>query len=134
MSDYRCLHFIDPLFNKASQLRTNSYFTMMAYLGQNLTRMTLGQLCSALWDFRSRPVVKQPGIEPGSVVTPLALRCSALDRCATREPPRVVFTNVSQKNALKIQGALLDSQQTTFTHLFFFYCSFYNAGVSNSFN
>ena len=27
----------------------------------------------------------QPGIEPGSVVMPLALRCSALDRCATRQ-------------------------------------------------
>ena len=27
----------------------------------------------------------QPGIEPGSVVMPLALRCSALDRCATQE-------------------------------------------------
>jgi hypothetical protein len=26
-----------------------------------------------------------PGIEPGSVVTPLALRCSALDHCATQE-------------------------------------------------
>ena len=30
----------------------------------------------------------QPGIEPGSVVTPLALICSALDRCATREPSK----------------------------------------------
>jgi hypothetical protein len=30
--------------------------------------------------------VIQPGIESGSAVTPLALRCSALDRCATREP------------------------------------------------
>ena len=47
--------------------------------------MTLGQLCNALWDSRSRPVVIQPGIEPGSVVTPLALRCSAYDRCATLE-------------------------------------------------
>ena len=26
------------------------------------------------------------GIEPGSVVTPLELRCSDLDSCATREP------------------------------------------------
>ena len=32
------------------------------------------------------PIVIQPGIEPGSVVTPVALRCSALDRCSTREP------------------------------------------------
>ena len=59
-------------------------FTMTAYC-QTLTRTTLGQLCSALWDSQSRPVVIQPGIEPGPVVTPLALRCSALDRCATRE-------------------------------------------------
>ena len=49
-----------------------------------LTRTTLGQLCSALWDSRSRPEVIQPGIEPGSVVTPLALRCSALDSCTTQ--------------------------------------------------
>ena len=28
----------------------------------------------------------QPVIEPGSVVITLALRCSVLDRCATREP------------------------------------------------
>jgi hypothetical protein len=30
--------------------------------------------------------VIQPGFKLGTVVTPLALRCSALDRCATREP------------------------------------------------
>jgi hypothetical protein len=54
---------------------------MTAYAGQTLTRATLGQLCAALWDSQSRPVGIQPGIEPGSVVTPLALRCSALDRC-----------------------------------------------------
>ena len=49
------------------------------------TRTTLGQLCVALWDSQSRTDVIQPGFEPGIVVTPLALRCSALDRCATRE-------------------------------------------------
>ncbi|KAM9437983.1 dolichyldiphosphatase 1-like isoform 2-T2 [Salvelinus alpinus] len=42
------------------------------------------QLCATLWDSQSRPVVIKPGIEPGSVV--MALRCSALDRCATWEP------------------------------------------------
>ena len=52
---------------------------MMAYPGQTLT--TLGQLCATI----SRPVVKEPGIELGSVVTPIALRCSVLDCCATRE-------------------------------------------------
>ena len=57
---------------------------MTAYPGK--TRTTLGKLCDALWEFQSRPVVIQPGIEPGSVVMPPAMRCSALDRCATREP------------------------------------------------
>ena len=46
---------------------------MTAYPGQTLTRTMLGQLCAALWDSQS-----QPGIEPGSEVMPLALRCSAL--------------------------------------------------------
>jgi hypothetical protein len=57
---------------------------MTAYPGQTLT--TLGQLCVTPWDSQSQPVVIQPGIKPGSVVTPLALRCHAVDRCATREP------------------------------------------------
>ena len=57
---------------------------MMAYPGQ--TRTTLGQLCAALWDSQSRADVTQPGSEPGSVVMPLALRCSALERCASQEP------------------------------------------------
>jgi hypothetical protein len=59
---------------------------MAAYPGQTLTQTTLGQLCAALWDSKSQPVVIQPGIKPGSVVTLLALRCSAVDCCATREP------------------------------------------------
>ena len=33
---------------------------MTAYTGQ--TRMTLGQLCAALWDSQSRPIVTQPGL------------------------------------------------------------------------
>ena len=48
---------------------------MTASPGQ--TRTTLCQ---------SRPDVIQPGFKPGTVGTPLALRCSALDHCATREP------------------------------------------------
>ena len=40
----------------------------------------LGQLCAALWDSQLRPDVRQPGFEPGTVVMPLALRCSVLDR------------------------------------------------------
>ena len=56
---------------------------MMADTGQTIR--TLGQLCAALWDSQTWLVVIQPGIEPGSVVTPLALRCSALDPCAIWE-------------------------------------------------
>ena len=57
---------------------------MASYTGQ--TRTALGQLCAALWDSQSRPDVLQSGFGPGTVVTPLALRCSAVDRCVTREP------------------------------------------------
>ena len=46
-------------------------------LPRGQTRTRLGQLCAALWDSQSRPDVIQPGFEPGTVVTPLALRCSA---------------------------------------------------------
>ena len=53
--------------------------------GKALPRTTLGQLCASSLVSWSRPAVTQPGIEPGSVVTPQALRCSALDRCATGE-------------------------------------------------
>ena len=56
---------------------------MMAYPGQPWT--TLSQLYSAPWDSQSWPDVIQHVFEPGTVVMPLALRCSALDRCATRE-------------------------------------------------
>ena len=55
------------LFNSASQLRTNSYLQWRP--NPPLTQTMLGQLCTALWDSRSRPVVIQLGIEPGSVVT-----------------------------------------------------------------
>ena len=56
---------------------------MTAYHGQ--TRTTLGQLCAALWDSQAQPDVIGTGLEPGNIVMPLALRCSALDRCATWE-------------------------------------------------
>ena len=36
---------------------------MMAYTGK--TQTTLGQLCSALWDYESCLVVTQSGFEPG---------------------------------------------------------------------
>uniref|UniRef100_A0A8C7LDH9 Protein odr-4 homolog n=1 Tax=Oncorhynchus kisutch TaxID=8019 RepID=A0A8C7LDH9_ONCKI len=58
-------------------------FTMTAYTGQ--TRAMLGQLCPALWDLWAS--CDTAWIQTRvSVVTPLALRCSALDRCTTREP------------------------------------------------
>jgi hypothetical protein len=66
---------------------------MTAYPGQTLT--TLGQLCTTLWDSQSRPVVIQPGIEPGSIVMPIALRCSAIDHCASREPINVDATMIT---------------------------------------
>ena len=53
---------------------------------------TLGKLGATLWDSRSQPVVIQPGIEPESLGTRLAPRCSALDCCATQEPPLKVTT------------------------------------------
>ena len=52
---------------------------MAAYTGQTWT--TLGQLCAALWDYDTAWIRTRV-----SVVTPLALRYSALDRHATREP------------------------------------------------
>jgi hypothetical protein len=70
-----------PLFSKS--VKNKFLFTMTAYPSQ--TRMTLGQLCTALWDSQSWPDVIHPGFEPGTVVKPLALRCSALHCCATRE-------------------------------------------------
>ena len=57
---------------------------MTAYPGQTLT--TLGQLCAALLDSQSWPVLIQPRTKPRSVVMPLVLRYSALDYWATREP------------------------------------------------
>ena len=77
---------------------------MMAYPGQTLT--TAGQLYTALWDSQSQPVVIQPGIEPGSVVMPLALRCSALDRCATREPHAYIADIEVVRKRQKVNGDL----------------------------
>jgi hypothetical protein len=69
---------------------------MMAYTGR--TRTMLGQLCAALWDSQSRLDVIQTGLEPGSVVTPLALRRSASDRC----------TRVSVVTPLTLRRSALD--------------------------
>ena len=71
-------HYFPPCQTKDHHdEKLTKLFTMTAYPGQTLTWTTMGQLCAALCDSQSRPVVKLPGIEPGSVVTPLALRCSA---------------------------------------------------------
>ena len=65
----------------------------------------LGQLCAAIWYSQLQPDVIQPGFEPGIVVTHLALRCSALDHCATREPnirnTFIIFTGPPPSFALR---------------------------------
>ena len=64
---------------------------MTAYPGT--IRTMLGQLCTALWNSLSRLDVIQPEFEPGTVVTPLALRCSAVDRCATQNAVVAMLVN-----------------------------------------
>ena len=54
-----------------------------------------GQLCTDLWESHSRPGLTQHGIEPGSVVTLLALRCSVLDDCTTQEPHKHILSLLS---------------------------------------
>ena len=70
-----------------------------------ITQTTLVQLCASSWVSRSRPAVTQPGIEHGSVVMPLALGCSALYHCTTRE----IFQHFTNSmNAVKhIYGIIL---------------------------
>ena len=68
----------------------------------SLTRTTLGQLCIALWTSRSGPAATQPRLKPESLVAQLALRCSALDHCATWEV--LGFNHLSGYN---ISNALL---------------------------
>jgi hypothetical protein len=51
----------------------------------SVTRTMLVQLCTESWVSRSCLAATQPGIEPGSVVAPQSLQCSALDCCATLE-------------------------------------------------
>jgi hypothetical protein len=63
----------------AKLIKNKLFFTMTAYPGQTWT--TLGQLCATLWDSQL-----WPGCDTAwnrtrvSVVTPISLRCSALDR------------------------------------------------------
>ena len=78
------------------------------------TRTTLGQLCTILWDSQSQPDVIQPGFKPGTVVPPLALRCSALDRCTTRAYPYhdTATTMLENKEAFTLWCVVLDLPQT----------------------
>ena len=55
-----------------------TFMLMLSKLAIVATWTTLGQLCAALWDYQSQPDVIQPGFEPGTVVTHLALSCSEL--------------------------------------------------------
>ena len=64
-------------FYLSKSVKNKFLFTMTDYPGQALTWTTLGQLCAALWDSQSQPVLIQPGIEPGLVLTPLTLRETA---------------------------------------------------------
>ena len=54
------------------------------------SRMTLGQLCVAPQTSRTLPAATEPGLDPGCLVAQLALRCSALNHCATQEAPGFV--------------------------------------------
>jgi hypothetical protein len=71
---------------------------MTAYPGQ--TRTMLGQFCASLWDSQSWPDMTEPGFDPGTIVTPLSLGCSAFDNCATREPHGATFVCVSSHSPL----------------------------------
>jgi hypothetical protein len=63
---------------KSPDTEVDSYDLEMQTLPLGQTRTTLCQLCTG--DSQSQLVMIQPGIKPGYVVMPLALRCSALDR------------------------------------------------------
>ena len=78
------------IFLLGKSVKNKFLFTITVYHGLTLTRTMLGQLSTYLWDPQYRPVVIQPGIEPWSVVMPLALRCSTSDRFTTREPDNAI--------------------------------------------
>jgi hypothetical protein len=73
-------HFI-PLFNEASQLRKIQILND----GLHQTRTTLSQLCAARLPITAGCDTARIRTKV-SVVKPPALKYSALDRCATREP------------------------------------------------
>jgi hypothetical protein len=84
MIPHHTVKIVTLLFTYASQFRTNSYLQWLpttAKPGQHWAN-----LVPPYGDYQSQPDVMQPGFKPGTVVTPLALKCSALDCCATREP------------------------------------------------
>ena len=49
----------------------------------------------------------QPGFEPGTAVTPLALRCSVLDHCTTWEPPKITVMNYVTVSFFGIYGNIM---------------------------
>ena len=57
-------------------IKNKLLFTMTAYSSQTLTQTMLGQLCAGTLNYGL--VMIQPGIEPGSIVMPLALRVQCL--------------------------------------------------------
>ena len=73
---------------------------------ENLVSHGLGQLYAALWDSRSQLVVTQPGIEPGSLMTPQALRCSATAPLRRPQQGISVFYLAKKLFLLCIHGVL----------------------------
>ena len=71
-----------------------------------LPRTARGQLCAASWVSQSRPDATQPWIEPGAVVMALALQCSTLDRCASREAQQWTSWPSSLEFSVKRQSCL----------------------------
>ena len=65
----------------------------------SLTRKTLGQLCVAPRNSRSRQSL---GANPESLVAQLALQYSALNHCATREAPHIVLAHTHTQTELVI--------------------------------
>ena len=109
---------------------------MTAYPSQT----TLGQLYTTLRESQSHPDVILPGIEPVSVVTPLTLRCSALDRCAIQEPYIVMASNVkkskNQKNQMRFDSywlILAVSYECWCTHMHAETCKYHTHMYTNAY-